>query len=272
MECYEKGIITLKDTGGIDLRFGNTKSMLDLLYQIVNRSTPIGKTLSEGSARAAEKWGAEAEKCLITVKNEEAPAHMPQSKKSLALIYAVNPFGADHQSSEHDWMYEEGTSQLYLDRLDLIGLKNPPPANDFGHEKVKFATLTEIFYSMLDTLELCQFVYGPAWTLFGPSETVEMVRSVTGWDVTLEELMLLGERRLNMMRVFNSREGFDRKDDRLPDKFFKPLQGKGPTSGVAVDKGLLEKAITLYYGALGWTDFGIPSRVKLSELGLEWIT
>lgn len=272
MECFEKGIIGLAETGGIELRFGNKQAMLQVLNQIVQRSTSLGRILSEGSARAAEIWGREAKKCLITVKNEEAPAHMPQSKKSLGLIYAVNAFGADHQSSEHDWMYEAGTADLYLERLALMGLNDAPSPGDFGPEKVRFAALSQIFYSMLDTLELCQFVFGPAWTLYGPKETVEMVQAVTGWDVTLDELMKLGERRINMLRAFNTREGFNRKDDCLPEKFFVALKGTGPTADVAVDKEKLEAAIDQYYELMGWTNEGISTPAKMSELGLEWVT
>jgi aldehyde:ferredoxin oxidoreductase len=271
MECFEKGIIGLAETGGIALKFGDKKAMLQVLDQIVNRSTSLGRILSEGSARAAEIWGAEAKKCLITVKNEEAPAHMPQAKKSLGLIYAVNAFGADHQSSEHDWMYEAETSDLYLERLALMGLNDAPPPGDFGPEKVRFAALSQMFYSMLDTLELCQFVFGPAWTLYGPKETVEMVQAVTGWDVSLDELMKLGERRINMLRAFNAREGFSRKDDCLPDKFFVPLKGTGPTADMAVDRGQLEAAIDQYYQIMGWTQDGITTPTKMTELGLEWV-
>ncbi|MBA4380863.1 MAG: aldehyde:ferredoxin oxidoreductase, partial [Anaerolinea sp.] len=212
MECYEKGIITKKETGGIDLRFGDADAMLDVLMQIVTKSGALGPVLAEGSALAAKAWGGGADECLITVKNHEAPAHMPQAKRSLALIYAVNPFGADHQSSEHDWMYEKGmATDLYLGRLALLGLKDPQEQMSLGAEKVRFAYLTEVFYSLMDTLELCQFVWGPAWTLYGPAETVALVRAVTGWDVTLEELMTVGARRLNLMRTFNAREGFTRK-------------------------------------------------------------
>jgi aldehyde:ferredoxin oxidoreductase len=92
-----------------------------------------------------------------------------------------------------------------------------------------------MFYSLLDSLTLCQFVYGPTWCLYGPKETVDMVQAVTGWKVSLFELMKLGERRINLMRVFNAREGFNRKDDKLPKKFFKPLTGTGPTTETYLD-------------------------------------
>jgi aldehyde:ferredoxin oxidoreductase len=269
MECFEKGIIGLEQTGGIELRFGNAQAMLETLKQIVENRGPLGKVLSQGSARAAKVWGPAAEACLITVKAQEAPAHMPQAKKSLAVIYAVNPFGADHQSSEHDWMYEDGiASPLYLGRLAELDLKDPCQPGSLGAEKVRFAAYTHIFYSILDTLELCQFVWGPAWTLYGPSELVELVRAVTGWQVSLFELMKVGERRLNMLRYFNAREGFTRKDDALPKKFFQPLAGEGPTAGVAIDPLEFEAALDTYYQLMGWTSDGVPTQTKLVELGV----
>jgi aldehyde:ferredoxin oxidoreductase len=267
MECFEKGIIGLEQTGGLELRFGNTDAMLETLKQIVANRGPLA-ILSQGSARAAKAWGPAAEACLITVKGQEAPAHMPQAKKALALIYAVNPFGADHQSSEHDPMYEEEASDLYLGRLAELDLKDPPAPGSLGAEKVRFATYTHIFYSLLDTLELCQFVWGPAWTLYGPTETVELVKAITGWRVSLYELMKVGERRLNMLRYFNAREGFARKDDTLPKKFFQPLAGEGPTAGVALDPAEVEAALDTYYQLMGWTPDGVPTQAKLVELGV----
>ncbi len=271
MECFEKGIIGLQETGGIDLRFGNADAMLEVLHQIVTKSSPLGAQLAEGSARAAKAWGNGAEECLITVKGEEAPAHMPQAKKSLAIIYAANPFGADHQSSEHDPFYVPGPDSFLLSRLRELDLKDPPPEGDFGPEIVRFGVYTQRFYSMMDSLSLCQFVYGPTWGVYGPKETVDMIKAVTGWDVNLFELMLVGERRINMMRVFNAREGLSRKDDRLPEKFFKPLVGTGPTAGVAIDRKQFEENLDLYYQMNGWTLDGTPTRAKLHELGVSWV-
>lgn len=115
-------------------------------------------------------------------------------------------------------------------------------------------------------------MYGPAWTLYGPEETVRMVRAVTGWtDFTLEELLRIGERRLNMLRWFNAREGLDRRADQLPKKFFKALQGTGPTAGMALDREAMERALDRYYELAGWTREGVPAPEKLRELGLEWL-
>lgn len=269
MECYEKGIISKEQTGGLELKFGNVEAWLETLRQIVTNSGPLGTVLSQGSERAAKVWGNGADECLTTVKGAEAPAHMPNAKRSLGLIYAVNPFGADHQSSEHDWMIEEGmASDLYMGRLALLDMPNRLPALSLGPEKVNFAYLTEVFYSMLDTLELCQFVWGPAWTLYGPTETVDFVRAVTGWDVSLDELIEVGMRRLNLMRVFDPHEGFDRQQDKLPKKFFKALKGTGPTAGVAISHEEFEAALDEYYRLAGWTPVGIPTQATLQRLDI----
>jgi aldehyde:ferredoxin oxidoreductase len=271
MECFEKGIITKKQTGGLELKFGNAEALLETLKQIVTNSGPLGKVLSQGSARAAKVWGKGADECLVTVKNHEAPAHMPQAKRSLALIYAVNPFGADHQSSEHDWMYEEGiASDLYMQHLAPMGLTEKQKPMSLGAEKVRFAYLTECFYSMMDSLELCQFVWGPAWCLYGPAETVELVRAVTGWDFSVDELVTVGARRLNLMRTFNAREGFSRKEDKLPKKFFKALAGTGPSAGIALDPKEVETALDQYYKLAGWTNDGLPTAATLKKLDIGW--
>jgi aldehyde:ferredoxin oxidoreductase len=135
---------------------------------------------------------------------------------------------------------------------------------------VRYAYLTEIFYSMLDSAELCQFVFGPAWTLYGPAETVEMIRAVTGWDITVAELMTVGERRLNLFRIFNAREGLDRKDDKLPKKFFKQLKGSGPTAGIALTHEEVDSAIDEYYKLAGWTNNGIPTPETMERLEIAW--
>jgi aldehyde:ferredoxin oxidoreductase len=270
MECFENGVITKEQTNGLALRFGDADAMLRALEMMLCAEGDFGKTLGQGSERAAKIWGHGADEFLITVKGAEAPAHMPQAKRSLGLIYAVNPFGADHQSSEHDPYYEEGVADLNLNRLKMIGLSQPQPGYSLTPEKVRFAYLTGVFYSMLDSVELCQFVYGPAWTLYGPAETVEMIRAVTGWDITIEELMAVGERRLNLFRTFNAREGLGRKDDKLPKKFFKQLQGAGPTAGIALTHEEIESAIDEYYRLAGWTNHGIPTRQTMERLDIAW--
>ncbi|HLF25643.1 MAG TPA: aldehyde ferredoxin oxidoreductase family protein [Anaerolineae bacterium] len=275
MELFENGVITTEDTGGIELRFGNADAMIAMLNQIVRREG-FGAVLAEGSEAAAQKIGRGAEEFLITVKGAELPAHMPQVKKSLALIYAVNPFGADHQSSEHDPMYapdpENHNDNLYLRRLKVLGLTNPQKGRVMNEEKVRFAYRTQLNYSFLDTATLCQFVWGPAWTLFGPEQEVALMKAVTGWDVTIDEIQTVGERRLNLLRAFNAREGVGRDKDTLPKKVLsRPLKG-GRSDGRTVTPEELDFALNTYYELAGWDKTtGMPTQAKLEELGLGWI-
>jgi len=266
--CYEQGIIASAETGGLELTYGNAAAMVSLT-EMIGKGEGFGKLLGEGSARAAASIGRGAEDLVVTVKKQEIPAHMPHLKRSLGLIYVVNPFGADHQSSEHDMAYESGF-RFYKDRLAVIGLTEEQPKQSLTDEKVRFAYVTEIAYSLLDTVNMCQFVFGPTWHLYGMTELAQAVQAVTGWDVTVEELMTVGERRLNLMRVFNAREGMGREADALPKKFWKALKG-GPTDGMALSPDEFEKAKDAYYGFAGWdVATGKPTPQKLAELGLDW--
>jgi aldehyde:ferredoxin oxidoreductase len=269
MECFEHGLVTEVDLG-FRAPFGDAAAMVRLTEMVATREG-LGDVLANGSRRAADLLG-KGHEHLITVKGSEAPAHMPQAKRSLGVIYAVNPFGADHQSSEHDPNIEEGASDLALGRLKLLGCDEALPPDSLGPEKVRFALRTQQFYSFLDSASLCQFVFGPAWTLYGPQEAVDVVRTVTGWeDFDVDELMEIGERRLNMLRAFNAREGIGRREDRLPDKFFRPLIGTGPTAGVALDRTAIEDALDEYYRLAGWDGgSGNPTPETLARLGLEW--
>jgi aldehyde:ferredoxin oxidoreductase len=269
-EAFNEGKLTLEDTDGLDLSWGNAESMVALVEKIGMREG-FGDLLAEGSERAAKKIGRGTEAYLITFKGQEAPAHMPRVKRSLAVIYATNPFGADHQSSEHDPALE-GDFEFYSDRLAVLGFRESQPSQSLNDEKIRFAATTQYLYSALDSLNLCQFVFGPAWQLYGPDDMVKLVRAVTGWDdVTFDELQKVGERRLNMMRSFNAREGIDRKKDVIPEKLFKPLKN-GASDGWVLDRAEVESALDTYFELSGWdVETGVPTRAKLEELDLDWV-
>ena len=168
MECFERGILTLEDTGGIDLRFGNADALVAITDQIARREG-LGNMLAEGSVLAAARIGRGADALAIAVKGSEIPAHMPQVKASLGVIYAINPFGADHQSSEHDPFYAPGTGGYYAERLAELGLADYQPELALTPEKVRFAMRTQWMYSFCDTATICQFVFGPAWRPVWPT-------------------------------------------------------------------------------------------------------
>jgi aldehyde:ferredoxin oxidoreductase len=262
MDCFEQGLLTTQDTGGVELRFGDAPALIRMIEQI-GRREGFGSLLGEGSARAAEKLG-KGRELVVAVKNSELPAHMPQVKRSLALIYLLNPFGADHCSHEHDGAYRE-----YPDRMAELDLMDAQPAQVLNAEKVRFSLYTQYLYSCLDTLNICQFVFGPAWQLYGPSQLVDAVRAVTGWNVSLWELMKVGQRRLNLLQTFNIRERGIVQDD-LPVKLFVPLK-KGASDGISLNREEIEAARKLYYAMAGWDEYGRPKRATLEELSLGWL-
>jgi len=263
MDCFERGLITLEDTDGINLRFGNAESLVRMVECIGEREG-LGRVLGEGSARAANILEV-GHDLVVAVKGRELPAHMPQVKQGLGLIYAVNPGGADHTVYEHDPSYND-----YPDRMAELDLLDPQPAKVLNAEKVRYALYTHCLVSSVDSVCLCLFVYGPAWQLYGPSQMVEAVRAVTGWNVSLWELMKVGERRLNLLRAFNAREGVGAEADTVPPKLLIPLEG-GASDGVAIMAEEIEAGKALYYRMAGWDENGRPARAKLEELALGWV-
>ena len=264
MDCFERGLIGPADTGGLELRFGNAAAMVQLVNAIAHR-TGFGDLLAEGSARAAEEIGRGTADLVVAVKKQELPAHMPQMKPGLGLVYAVNPFGADHQSCEHDPSYN-----FYPERAKQLGLENPQPEFELNQEVARYAFVTQCLYSCLDSLDICQFVFGAGWQLYDPAQMVEAVQAITGWDVTMDELLKVGEKRINLMRLFNLRAGVDASADVLPKKIFQPLTG-GKSDGRSIDPADFEQARRAYYLLAGWdVETGIPGQEKIETLGIGW--
>src|SRR5690606_14647322 len=137
---------------------------------------------------------------------------------------------------------------------------------EIDDDKVRYAFDTQCFYSILDTLNLCQFVWGPSWELCGPDEILELCKLGIGWNTSLFELMRVGERRINMMRYFNAKAGFTKKDDYLPKKIFEKMPD-GPSKGIQLDEKKLNEAKELYYEFAGWDkETGNPTESILRKL------
>jgi len=268
MECFENGIITKEDTGGIDLRFGNKEAMVKMVEMIARREG-IGNILAEGVKRAAEKFGRGAEKFALHVKGEEVPAHDPRAKGHLALMYPLCPMGADHVQAEHDGAFTPGWTPFFAQRVKPLGILEPLELSSIDHKKVRRFFYFQNVSSTLDTLTLCVFAFAPV-RYFTLRELVELVRAITGWETSLWELLKLGERRVAMFRAFNVREGFTKEDDWLPERMFEGLL-TGPRKGQKVDKDKLREAIDLYYEMAGWNKDGVPTKGKLAELDLFWV-
>ncbi len=266
MEAFTEGRLTIEDTGGLELNYGNADMMVQLTKMIAERDG-FDDLLAEGSARAAEKIGNGTEEFLIVSKKQETPAHMPQAKPTLGIIYAVNPFGSDHQSSEHDASYK-----WYPERMAQIGLDDPQSSKGMNQEKVRYAMRTQGAYSAMDSINVCQFVYGPAWHLYDMEQLSLTINAVTGWDVTVDELQELGERRVNLLRAFNAREGIGREQDTLPEKMFKKALKGGPTNDVKIDRQEWAEMMDHYYRLSEWDlTTGNPTLEKLESLGIGWI-
>ncbi len=262
MECFENGLLTSKDTGGIDLRFGNASAMLQLVEQIALRQS-FGNVLAEGVARAAKKIGPAAEEFAMHIKGQELPMHEPRLKQGMGVGYSISPTGADHCHNIHDTVYTDMTPSLKM--LEGIGILEPMPADDLSPAKVRLLKYYSEFIHLLNCSVCCYFVM--SLSLVGFDRLTQLVRSVTGWDTTFFELLKVGERAVNLARVFNIREGFTAQDDNMPQRFFTP-HGSGPLK-VALDPEAFQKAKETYYDMSGWPN-GVPSPGKLGELGIEW--
>ena len=265
MECFENGLITLEDTGGIDLRFGNGDAIVKMA-DMIGRREGIGDLLAEGTKRAAEKLGRGAEQYAVQVKGQEYPMHEPRYKRGLAIGYAVSPTGADHSHSLHDSRIINAGEDGFQPNgaLRAMGILHPVPLESLGPEKVRAFTYTTIGSVAANCLCMCIFV---PWSM---AERVKIAQAATGWDVSAYEYCKLGERALTLARIFNIREGFGTDDDRLA------LRSYGPTTSGAlveggIDPGELDQAVHTYYAMMGWNrETGVPIREKLWELDVAW--
>jgi len=262
MECFENGLLTRKDTGGIDLRFGNTSAMLQLVEQIALRKG-FGDLLAEGVARVAKKIGPGAEEFAFHIKGQELPMHEPRLKQGMGVGYSISPTGADHCHNIHDTVYTDMTPSLKM--LEGIGILEPMPADDLSPAKVRLVKYYSEFIHLLNCAVCCYFVM--SLSLVGFDRLTQLLRAATGWDATFFEMLKVGERAVNLARVFNTREGFTAKDDTMPQRFFAP-HPSGPLK-VALDPKAFKQAIETYYDMMGWPN-GVPSPGKLAELGIEW--
>ena len=250
MECYEKGLITKEQAGGLELNFGNGHAMIELIKKIAYRED-IGDILAEGTKIAAEKIGGGSEKFANHIKGLEMTGYDVRGLKTAALGYAVSRRGADHQRhGSYGW--------------DLSGKVDRYKA-EAGRGKI--VKEDEDLYCILDSIIICKFTRS-IWR--GPYEELAQVFSlVTGIPMDAEELRKTGERMNNLARLFNIREGLTRKDDTLPYRTMHDPIPDGVSKGSYVTQDELDLMLDAYYEARGWTNLGVPTKEKLDELGLS---
>jgi aldehyde:ferredoxin oxidoreductase len=268
-ECYNDGIISKEDTGGLALRFGDPDLMIQLL-ELTAKRQGFGEVLAQGAARLAKQWGVEDRSCNLAIKGQELSMHDPRVKVGVGLGFAINTYGADHMVAAHDPFYADENSATFKS-IKALGIDKAVPTTDISKEKVANYIQLEKLWRMMDALGLCVFGYAPRGVI--PIEVmVESLNAISGWDTHIDELLAAAERGSMLARAFNSREGFSIKDDRLPKRLFKP-KPDGPDAGKLVFKeDDFKTAIALYYEMIHCDPkTGRPSQTKLKELGLDWV-
>jgi len=245
MECYEKKIITKKDTDGLELAFGNVEAYTKMPDLIAHRKA-IGNILAEGVKRAAEKIGKGSERFAVHVKGLEYPGYEPRGSIGMALAYATSDRGACHLRAwpadsevfgDMDPFTTEGKAQLVIDDQNL--------------------------YCAKWSLVVCDFY------AIGYENIARLCSAATGWKLSPADMQTMGERIWNLIRMFNVREGFTRKDDSLPYRMSNdPLRG-GKADGHVVKPEDFHKMLDDYYELRGWDRDGCPTDKKLEELNLK---
>lgn len=293
MELFEKGIITKEDTDGLELKWGDETVIHEMLHRIAYREG-LGDVLAEGSARAAKKIGKGAQNCEMTVKGMEIlPGWDPRVSRGPVLLGIMTcPRGGDDLKTTHTaqqesfpywagilgWSKDEYRKWLLHDRLDIFEdvkqkiFSDPSSLDVLTTEGIAvfvkwYGELTSIF----DSLGLCMFA-GNAYDALGPTHFAKLYSACTGWQITPYELMKTGERIFNLMRAYIVREGLTRKDDCLPDRFYKEPIQDGPNKGAILSRDETNKPLNEYYKIMGWNiRTGVPTKEKLIEIDLDYV-
>jgi aldehyde:ferredoxin oxidoreductase len=250
MEASEKGILTSRETDGLELAFGKTDILLPLVRKIGMRDG-FGNLLAEGVKRASENIGKGSENFAIHNKGMTFAGHSARGLPGLALGYATGPRGGSH----HD-------SRPTGERTGLV-------PRDTVEGKAYYTAKLNHLMIFTDSLILCHLAEG----VWGPIELTQLVvdtlNTVTGVDLSLEEAELTSERIWNVIRAFAVREGTRRENDTLPKRFLTQPIPEGPSKGMVITEEVLEKMKDEYYEIRGWdTSSGIPTPGRLLELDL----
>ncbi|MEM0077597.1 MAG: aldehyde ferredoxin oxidoreductase family protein [Thermoplasmata archaeon] len=244
MELYEKGLINKKELDGIELKWGNSDALVKFPELIAHR-TGFGNKLAEGSYRLAESYG--HPEISMTAKGQELPAYDPRGAYGHALEYATSNRGGCHVRG-------------YMISPEILGIPeklDPLKVEGKGAYTKMFQDLTAV----IDSSGLCLFT---SFAL-GADDYKDLLNVVTGFDYSVEEMMLAGERIWNLERVYDLQAGFSGKDDTLPPRLLKEPMPYGPNKGSVVP---LDKLLKEYYMARGWDEKGVPSQEKLKSLQL----
>ena len=249
IECYENGIISKADTDGIEMTWGNHKSIVAMTEKLARREG-FGDVLADGIKVAAEKIGKGAEQYAIHVEGQEVPAHDPKLGHHFATTYRLDATPARHTQGG-----EGGNPPGLLPTFDAKSFSGRAAAHRIGAN----------FLHIINSLGMCEFMY---FAIPHINVVPEFLNAITGWDVTVDELVKTGERISNLRHAFNLREGLNPLQFKVPERLLgRPPQKEGPVAGITVDENTMVKE---YLAVMDWdAKTTKPSKKKLEELGLE---
>ena len=257
MECYERGILTKEDTGGLEIKFGDPNVMIELVHKIAKREE-IGNLLAEGTKAVSEKLGRGSERFAMHVKGLEMPAYDPRAAKLTGLAYATANRGGCHITAYVEGPTFLSTPYLIVEESDVGDILQENP------ETAKIVKDMEDALAVFDAVGACKFM-GMVLTA---EDWATLISSLTGWEFTAADFRKTGERIYNLERAFNVREGLTRTGDTLPKRLLEEPLPEGPAKGHVVN---LKPLLDAYYKFRGWDENGRPTPEKLRELGLEWV-
>jgi aldehyde:ferredoxin oxidoreductase len=261
MECFEKGLMSAEDTGGVELRFGDVDAMLRAVEMIGHREGVLGDLLAEGTKRASERIGRGTDQLVLHVKGQEFPLHEPRIKHALGLGYMVSPTGADHMHNMHDTV--AGADGPFMDRMREYRPEfTPVKAHGFDENKLELHWTFTTWRHFCDSVGLCHFLP------YSPSQMVSVVNGMTGWDTDIHELLEVGSRTATLSRLYNLREGITAKDDTLPKRFFGAFRNDNSATGKPIDQAEIDGALQWHYRRNGWDEEGVPTAETLEKMGL----
>ncbi len=263
MEAWDEGLLTAEDTGGIDLSWGNAETIVKLTKMIALREG-FGDILADGSALAAKQIGRGTDKFVMTVKKQEIAGQEPRAQKSMGLAAVTAARGADHLYA-FPVLDEAGFDE---DIKKRFGEEYLPEMADRLNPKYKGIMVKECedFMVMVESVGLCK--YGTQMPPEFYYDDIALALKVhNGLNLTGLQLQEIGERIVNLNRLFNARFGITRKDDCLPDRLTNEKAPIGPSAGEVVE---LDIMLTEYYDVRGWNqETGLPLKETLKRLGLE---
>ncbi len=247
MDCFENQVLTEEKTG-FSIKFGDGQKACELVEDIALRKGPLGDLLASGIEKSLLKLGEATRPYLRFSKGIGFPAHMPRRKPGIGFGYLHGPNPADHMKLEHDWIVSE------KEILKGLGLNISSTLDTLDKNKVEIARATQCYYSMVDVLSSCMFVFGPG-NIYTFTEITEMVNAATGFDLTFKELLALGERSIQIQRkIYCDLGGQD--EEYLP--YLKEKIPAGAGEGYHITEKDFKETRAHYYSLWGWDEKGVP--------------